>query len=167
MWKHKQCFEQRKLHLFKYPGLFSRRDAIPDQYYENSDDLETVPFWYKLCYGSHLCNFIFNRKSDHQNDVKLIASNSDERIVNVSFCFMFCSVFLGRNYFHVMFCSVFCVLSSLGRTISSDDVIATEKTSMTSTAVYWHDIKKTRIGLSRQFFYKFSKNIWIACRIWT
>ena len=32
---------ERKLHLFKYLGLFSRRDAIPDQYYEDSD--ETVP----------------------------------------------------------------------------------------------------------------------------
>ena len=32
-----------KLNLFKYLGLFSRRDAIPDQYYEDSDDLETEP----------------------------------------------------------------------------------------------------------------------------
>ena len=31
-----------KLYLFKYFGLFSRRDAIPDQYYEDPDDLETV-----------------------------------------------------------------------------------------------------------------------------
>ena len=34
---------ERKLKLFKYLGLFSRRDAIPDQYYEDPDDLETVP----------------------------------------------------------------------------------------------------------------------------
>ena len=34
---------ERKLNLFKYLGLFSRRDAIPDQYYEDHDDLETVP----------------------------------------------------------------------------------------------------------------------------
>ena len=34
---------ERKLNLFKYLGLFSRRDAIPDQYYEDSDDLETEP----------------------------------------------------------------------------------------------------------------------------
>ena len=34
---------ERKLNLFKYLGLFSRRDAIPDQYYEDPDDLETVP----------------------------------------------------------------------------------------------------------------------------
>ena len=33
---------ERKLNLFKYLG-FSRRDAIPDQYYEDPDDLETVP----------------------------------------------------------------------------------------------------------------------------
>ena len=26
---------ERKLNLFKYLGLFSRRDAIPDQYYED------------------------------------------------------------------------------------------------------------------------------------
>ena len=32
---------ERKVNLFKYLGLFSRRDAIPDQYYEDSD--ETVP----------------------------------------------------------------------------------------------------------------------------
>ena len=31
---------ERKLNLFKYLELFSRRDAIPDQY---PDDLETVP----------------------------------------------------------------------------------------------------------------------------
>ena len=31
---------ERKLNLFKYLGLFSRRDAIPDQYYEDTDDLE-------------------------------------------------------------------------------------------------------------------------------
>ena len=34
---------ERKLNLFKYLGLFSTRDAIPDQYYEDPDDLETVP----------------------------------------------------------------------------------------------------------------------------
>ena len=34
---------ERKLNLFKYLGLFSRRDAISDQYYEDPDDLETVP----------------------------------------------------------------------------------------------------------------------------
>ena len=34
---------ERKLHLFKYLGLFSRRNAIPDQYFEDPDDLETVP----------------------------------------------------------------------------------------------------------------------------
>ena len=34
---------ERKLHLFKYLGFFSRRDAIPDQYYEDPVDLETVP----------------------------------------------------------------------------------------------------------------------------
>ena len=33
---------ERKRNLFKYLG-FSRRDAIPDQYYEDPDDLETVP----------------------------------------------------------------------------------------------------------------------------
>ena len=27
---------ERKLNLFKYLGLFSRRDAIPDQYYDGS-----------------------------------------------------------------------------------------------------------------------------------
>ena len=34
---------ERKLHLFKYLGLFSRRNAIPDQYFEDPDDLETLP----------------------------------------------------------------------------------------------------------------------------
>ena len=34
---------ERKLNLFKYLRLFSTRDAIPDQYYEDPDDLETVP----------------------------------------------------------------------------------------------------------------------------
>ena len=34
---------ESKLYLFKYLGLFSRRDAIPDQHYEDPDDLETVP----------------------------------------------------------------------------------------------------------------------------
>jgi len=38
---------ERKLNLsrikLKYLGLFSSRDAIPDQYYEDHDDLETVP----------------------------------------------------------------------------------------------------------------------------
>ena len=35
---------ERKLYLFnKYLELFSRRDAIPDQYYEDPDDHETVP----------------------------------------------------------------------------------------------------------------------------
>ena len=34
---------ERKRNLFKYLGSFSRRDAIPDQYYEDPDDLETVP----------------------------------------------------------------------------------------------------------------------------
>ena len=38
---------ERKLNLFKYLGLFSRQDAIPDQYniiiYKNPDDLETSP----------------------------------------------------------------------------------------------------------------------------
>ena len=29
---------ERKLHLFKYLGLFSRRNAIPDQYFEDPDD---------------------------------------------------------------------------------------------------------------------------------
>ena len=39
-----QHFEsERKLNLLKYLGLFSRRDAIPDQYYEDPVDLETVP----------------------------------------------------------------------------------------------------------------------------
>ena len=33
---------ERKLNLFKYLGLFSRRDAIPDQYYEDPDDPESV-----------------------------------------------------------------------------------------------------------------------------
>ena len=33
---------ERKLNLFKYLGLFFRQDAIPDQYYEDPDDLETV-----------------------------------------------------------------------------------------------------------------------------
>ena len=33
----------RKLNLLKYLGLFSRRDAIPDQYYEDPGDLEIVP----------------------------------------------------------------------------------------------------------------------------
>ena len=34
---------ERKLNLFKYLGLFSRRDAIPDQYNEDPGDLEIVP----------------------------------------------------------------------------------------------------------------------------
>ena len=33
---------ERKENLFKYLGLFSRRDAIPDEYFEDSDDPETV-----------------------------------------------------------------------------------------------------------------------------
>ena len=31
-----------KFRLIKYLGLFSRRDAIPDQYYEDPDDPESV-----------------------------------------------------------------------------------------------------------------------------
>ena len=34
---------ERKLNLFKNLELFFRRDAIPDQYYEDPDDLEAVP----------------------------------------------------------------------------------------------------------------------------
>ena len=33
---------KRKLNVFKYLGLFSKRDAIPDQYYENPENFETV-----------------------------------------------------------------------------------------------------------------------------
>ena len=33
---------ERKENLFKYLGLFSRRDAIPDEYFEDSDDPEFV-----------------------------------------------------------------------------------------------------------------------------
>ena len=34
---------ERKLYLVKYLELFFRRDAIPDQNYEDPDDLESVP----------------------------------------------------------------------------------------------------------------------------
>ena len=33
---------ERKLNLFKYLGFFSRRDAIPGQYYENPGYLESL-----------------------------------------------------------------------------------------------------------------------------
>jgi len=52
---------ERKLNLFKYLGLFSRRDAIPDQYYEDSDDLETEPQTVpqsKFSYNKIVINFI-------------------------------------------------------------------------------------------------------------
>ena len=33
---------ERKENLFKYLGLFSRRDAISEDYYEDSDESETI-----------------------------------------------------------------------------------------------------------------------------
>ena len=41
---------ERKLNLFKYFGLLSRRDAIPDQYYEDPNflcQIETLHFFHK------------------------------------------------------------------------------------------------------------------------
>ena len=33
---------KKKLNAFKYLGLFSKGDVIPDQYYENPENFETV-----------------------------------------------------------------------------------------------------------------------------